>query len=277
MKLDLSKNSDNLRSRLIYGFLGFFMMMGGMLWNEWTYFFVFLVICTVCLMEFFRLLKAEGKRPLQFFGVFAGVLLYVLSALMITGQLANTYFFLLYPIFALVFILKLYDKSEKQAFESIGLTTLGIAYIAFPFSALNFAVFSQGFYSYQIIVGTFFLIWINDITAYFIGSGFGKTKLFARISPKKSWEGSTGGFIACSLMVVLLSQYFRHLSWAQWAGVAFIVVVAGTYGDLVESMFKRSIQVKDSGSSIPGHGGFLDRFDGLLLAAPFIAAFLKFF
>jgi phosphatidate cytidylyltransferase len=277
MKLDLSKNSDNLTSRLIYGFLGFFMMMGGMLWNEWSYFFVFLVICTVCLTEFFKLLKSNGKRPLQILGVFAGILLYLLSCLIITRQLPDYFFFLLYPIFSLVFIFKLYDKLEKQAFESIGLTVLGIVYVAFPFSALNFAVFSQGFYSYQVIVGIFFLIWINDVTAYFVGSGYGKHKLFARISPKKSWEGSLGGLLACSIMVFLLSHYFTHLSWGQWAGTALIVVVAGTYGDLTESMFKRSIQVKDSGSTIPGHGGFLDRFDGLLLATPFIAAFLKFF
>jgi phosphatidate cytidylyltransferase len=277
MKLDLSKNSDNLNNRLIYGFGGFFLMMGGMLWNGWTYGFVFFVICGRCLDEFYSLLKADGKRPLRYFGIVAGLTIYTLALLIAQNIISASYAFLIFPLFSLAFILKLYDQNDTQPFENVALTLLGMVYVAIPFACLNLATFLEGKYSYQVILGTFFLIWINDIGAYFIGSGYGKHKLFARISPKKSWEGSLGGLIMCILMVFLLSNYLPDLQVWQWAGVALVVVVVSTFGDLVESMFKRSISIKDSSNAIPGHGGFLDRFDGLLMAAPFIAVFLKIF
>jgi phosphatidate cytidylyltransferase len=126
-----------------------------------------------------------------------------------------------------------------------------------------------------LVMGCLFLLWASDSGAYFAGTKFGKTKLFERVSPKKSWEGSMGGFAASMLVGVVLGRYFTSLPLWQWLVIGLIIVVAGTYGDLVESLFKRSIKIKDSGSIIPGHGGFLDRFDGLLLSVPFIVAFLK--
>ena len=121
------------------------------------------------------------------------------------------------------------------------------------------------------------MTWANDVGAYFTGILFGRTKLFERISPKKSWEGSIGGATTSIITSLVISQYFPGLNSIEWIGVSVIVVIAGTYGDLVESHFKRSIQIKDSGSIIPGHGGFLDRFDSLLIAVPFVVVFLKLF
>ena len=132
-------------------------------------------------------------------------------------------------------------------------------------------------FSWQKPLGCLFLLWASDTGAYFAGTKFGKTKLFERVSPKKSWEGSIGGFIASMIVAYVLSRYFLDLKVWQWFGCGAIIVVAGTYGDLVESLFKRSIHIKDSASTIPGHGGFLDRFDGLLLSIPFIITFLKLF
>ncbi len=143
---------------------------------------------------------------------------------------------------------------------------------------LNVAAFSvNGIFQYEIILGTLFILWASDSGAYFAGTRFGKTKLFERISPKKSWEGSVGGAITSFGVALVLASKFTILDVTQWMIITTIIIIAGTYGDLVESLFKRSIEIKDSGQSIPGHGGFLDRFDGLLLASPFITAFLKIF
>ena len=101
--------------------------------------------------------------------------------------------------------------------------------------------------------------------------------MFERVSPKKSWEGSLGGAFAAIVTANFLSHYFTVLPQWQWISITGIIVIAGTYGDLIESLFKRSISIKDSGRGLPGHGGFMDRFDGLLLSAPFIIAFLKIF
>lgn len=271
------KAKDSLRNRLIYGFSGFFLMMGGILWNEWSYCFVFLVICVVCLTEFYNLLIACGRQPLKWYGIFFGVFTYILSFLVMKGTIHLDYIFLLIPLFSLIFIIKLYNKRAKTPFENIALTLLGIIYIVLPFSALHIAVFEQESYSYQTILGVFFLIWMHDISAYFIGARYGKHKLFPRISPNKSWEGSFGGAILAISMAALLSVYLQDLTIRDWMGLAIIIVIAGTHGDLVESMLKRSLHVKDSSQALPGHGGFLDRFDGLLLSAPFIAVFLKIF
>jgi phosphatidate cytidylyltransferase len=105
----------------------------------------------------------------------------------------------------------------------------------------------------------------------------GKKKLFERVSPKKTWEGSIGGLLLALSMAYVLSRYFTDLNTIQWLVAAGLIVVTGIYGDLIESVFKRSIEIKDSGTALPGHGGFLDRFDSLLLAAPFIVVFIKIF
>ena len=273
-----NNTSDQLRNRLIFGFSGFFLVMGGMLYNAYTYGFVFGVICMMCLDEFYNLQIQAGKRPLKWYGMLLGAGLYVVSFGVEVGFWKSDIYFYLYPTFAGIFLLKLYDKHETAPFENIALTLLGIVYVVVCFVGLHMAVFSQGLgYSYQIIMGIFFLIWINDITAYFVGYRYGKTPLFSRISPKKSWEGSIAGFMISMVMVVLLSFYLFDLQWWQWLGIAFLVVIVGTQGDLVESMLKRSLQVKDSGKNLPGHGGFLDRFDNLLLLSPFVALFLKIF
>ena len=120
---------------------------------------------------------------------------------------------------------------------------------------------------------------------YFSGKYFGKRKLFERISPKKTWEGFFGGAIIATIVAFYYWKFTQPIQWkyaeqldlVEWLAIAFIIVVAGTLGDLVESLFKRSIEIKDSGSTIPGHGGFLDRFDGLLLSMPFIITFIKIF
>ena len=162
-------------------------------------------------------------------------------------------------------------------------TFLGIFYVAVPFTLLNVVAFENGNYNYQIIFGCLFILWASDTGAYFAGTFFGKRKLFERISPKKSWEGFFGGAALALVFTIGLPYFFEAigqtstLTLLNWIVVGLIIIVGGTFGDLVESLLKRSIEIKDSGDALPGHGGFLDRFDGLLISAPFIVAYLEIF
>jgi phosphatidate cytidylyltransferase len=203
--------------------------------------------------------------------------LFTLSFLIEADIIHNKFYFLVFPIVVLIYLIYLYKKTELKPFRGIAFTFLGIIYVAIPFSLLNVIAFSNGTYAYELILGSLLILWSNDTGAYFAGVRYGRRKLFERVSPKKSWEGSLGGFILAMGMAYTISHFTNVLMPWQWFCVGVIIVICGTYGDLVESLFKRSIEIKDSGRLIPGHGGFLDRFDGLLLSAPFITAFLKIF
>ena len=227
--------------------------------------------------EFYRLMRLQSYLPIRFLGVAIGALLFTLMFLIETDILSPKFYVALFPLASFVFLIKLYKKSDVHPFINIALFYLGILYVAVPFALTNILVFYNGGYSYEIILGLLLLTWANDIGAYFSGILFGRRKLFERISPNKSWEGSIGGAAFAILTSVVIGLYFEGLSQIEWISVSLIVVIAGTYGDLVESHFKRSIQIKDSGTVIPGHGGFLDRFDSLLIAVPFVVVFLKLF
>ncbi len=227
--------------------------------------------------EFYRLIRLQNYVPIRLLGVIIGAILFTLSFFVARGSLESKYFYALFPLAALVFLIKLYKTNDNTPFLNIALFYLGITYVALPFALMNVVVHYHGWYSYEILLGLMLIIWASDTGAYFTGIRFGKRKLFERHSPKKSWEGAIGGAITAVSFAVLISRYSTGLNVWQWVTVSLIVVIAGTYGDLVESMFKRSMQIKDSGSVIPGHGGFLDRFDSLILAIPFVVVFLKLF
>jgi phosphatidate cytidylyltransferase len=164
-------------------------------------------------------------------------------------------------------------------------TMMSQLYVALPFSMINVLAFrsagSDITYTYLIPLSVFFFLWVNDAGAYICGSLLGKHKLFPRISPGKSWEGSIGGGILVMIVAVLLwhlsEQYHVNdlqLSALEWAGLGLVVVIFGTWGDLVESLFKRTLGIKDSGHILPGHGGMLDRFDSTLMAFPSAVVYL---
>jgi phosphatidate cytidylyltransferase len=129
-------------------------------------------------------------------------------------------------------------------------------------------------YNFHFILGIMLLIWVSDVGAYLVGSLIGKHKLYERISPGKTWEGSIGATIITVACSYIVSNWFPELAFKHWMVIGIIICVFGTMGDLIESMLKRQANVKDSGSIMPGHGGFLDRFDSLLFSAPFIYAYL---
>ncbi len=272
----LSKYS-NLTQRIIAALIGAVIIIGCIFYSPWTYFCIFLAICIITQLEFYKLLGLDGLLPLKFFGTFCGGLIFTLSFLVEQETIASKYYFLIFPCSACIYLIYLYRKHSKKPFRGIAFTFLGILYVAVPFSLLNIIAFHLGKYTFELILGALLILWANDTGAYFAGVRYGKRKLFERVSPKKSWEGSIGGLLLACAMAYGLYHFTEVMPLWQWLTFGLIIIIGGTYGDLVESLFKRSIEIKDSGRLIPGHGGFLDRFDGLLLAAPFLAAFLKIF
>jgi phosphatidate cytidylyltransferase len=267
-------NMSNLGQRVIAGVIGACLMVGGIYFSQWSYFVLFLLIMSLAQREFYTLVVGDGHKPLTNMGLAIGVLIYITTFAQQQQWVSADIWVLLLPLLGLVFLTKLYFIEDKP-FTNIAYTFLGIIYVALPFSAMHVVAFSPTqSYSYQAVLGTLILLWSSDSGAYFAGSKFGKTRLFERISPKKSWEGFAGGMALALLSAYIISFFYNDLPLWQWLVIAVIMVCIGTYGDLVESMLKRSIAIKDSGSVIPGHGGFLDRFDGLLIAAPVVSAFL---
>ncbi len=268
---------SNLTQRIIAAVIAVPLMLWCIWYSPYTFAVLFGIITILAQLEFYQLLLSNDNSPLRYYGTFCGTLLFVLAFLVESNHIATSSYYIISPLLASIFFIKLYKKEDENPFKNIAYTFLGIIYVAFPFALMCVLALMDGQYSWQKVMGCLFLLWASDTGAYFAGTKFGKTKLFERVSPKKSWEGSIGGTVAALVVAYVLSLYFKDLTIYQWFGLGIIIVVAGTYGDLVESLFKRSIKIKDSASSIPGHGGFLDRFDGLLLSLPFILTFLKLF
>jgi phosphatidate cytidylyltransferase len=268
------KQLNNLQLRVLAGVIGGAVFIGAIYLNEWSFFMLFLALTVLGLLEFYRLLAAKGFQPNRVIGALLGVGLYVLGFLVKHGDVSSDCLFLLPPVMLLALVAELYRKKE-QPFTNVALTLVGVFYIAAPFTMLHVLAFLPDRYSWQIILGVMFLIWASDTGAYAAGKTFGKNKLFPRISPGKTWEGWVGGVLLSLGVAWLLSVYFTDLALWHWLGVAVLVSVFGVLGDLVESMLKRSLDVKDSGTLIPGHGGILDRFDSLILVVPFLVAFLE--
>jgi len=228
--------------------------------------------------EFYNLALKARIKPQIFLGILIGLSIFIGSYLYVTGLIEGILLSGFIPIIMSVFIFELY-RNHRRPFHNIAFTYLGILYIAIPISLFNFIVFSSTSinitYSYEILLGYFFLIWANDTGAYLFGVSIGKHRMFPRISPKKSWEGFLGGIIFTTIIAWAISHYFHNITFAHWLMIGLISAIAGVFGDLVESMYKRSLEVKDSGKFLPGHGGILDRFDSIYLSAPIVFAYLK--
>jgi phosphatidate cytidylyltransferase len=184
--------------------------------------------------------------------------------------------FLLYS-----FISELYNKHQNPLIN-LAFTLLAQLYCAGSFALANYIVLvksADGEISFTplFLLALFVFVWINDTGAYLIGSQFGKHRLFERISPKKSWEGFWGGMFFALASSLIFSRMVPEISWYNWLGFATTVVCFGTWGDLVESLIKRTVGVKDSGKMLPGHGGMLDRFDSILLAIPAAYIYIELF
>jgi len=197
------------------------------------------------------------------------------------GGVAKSVVFIPYLVTVVYLLIsELYAKQEDPI-NNWAYTMLSQMYIALPFSLLNVLAFTatpNGQISFNTLLplSIFVFLWVNDTGAYCVGSLLGRHKLFPRISPGKSWEGCIGGAVFVLAVAYIISYYIDNgiLSTLQWLGLGLVVVVFGTWGDLVESLFKRTLGIKDSGNILPGHGGMLDRFDSSLLAIPAAVVYL---
>ncbi|HOI26746.1 MAG TPA: phosphatidate cytidylyltransferase [Paludibacteraceae bacterium] len=240
------------------------------------YFFggLFLVITFLGLREFYSLVTKMQEVDLdKWISILGGLFLFMSVFLDIFFDVKEGYG--LYVLSAsVIFILELFLK-KNNPIKNISLSLMGHFYIALPLCAM--ALIEKG---HPIFLLAFFcMIWASDTGAYLTGMCFGKHKMFERVSPKKTWEGLFGGFVFALLVGFIFFQYVQSedavlLNLWQWLGLSTVVFIFGTLGDLVESLFKRTLNVKDSGAIMPGHGGVLDRFDSALLAAPVASAFL---
>jgi phosphatidate cytidylyltransferase len=269
----------DLQIRTIWGILFVVILTGAILFSPYTFALLFLLLSVFILKEFYNLALQAGYSPQIFPGLLTGGIIFILSFLVANGAVPTKSLYLFLTILFFFPVYELYRKSDTPI-VNIAVTVFGILYVTVPLSILNFIVYNSipgnSAYDYSLLISLFVFIWAGDSGAYLIGVRFGRHRLFERISPKKSWEGFVGGIITSILAAWILSVVFPQFSLSFMAVIAVVTVVAGTLGDLVESMIKRSVGVKDSGQFMPGHGGLLDRFDSLLLASPVIYFVLQF-
>jgi phosphatidate cytidylyltransferase len=256
--------------------------LGGLCIHPYAFLGVFGMITGLLLWEFYGLMSHFGNASLKrLAGTLGGVYLFF-ACFMYAGGKAGADVFLPYLLFLLfVFVFEMYGKAPKPV-HNWAFALLGQVYCAGLLSLLNFiafasspgAEFREGSFFAQAL---FVLVWLNDSGAYLIGSAFGRHRLFERISPRKSWEGFFGGLAVALAFSQVLACYFPAVSGVNWLGLSATVVVFATWGDLTESLLKRTLGVKDSGSLLPGHGGILDRFDSILIAIPALYIYLRLF
>lgn len=259
-------------------------MLAGLFGGRYTFVVLFAIITALCLWEFFTMVMIRYSRRdtiRMILGVAFGLTPFVLASILhmrpifpqTNDQFVIVTSFLFFPFIFLAFIYELFSKS-KHPFRNVSFLVLGMVYIGAPFALLDFIAFENGDFSAVVVFGLLILTWMNDTGAYIIGSKFGKRPLFPSISPKKTWEGTVGGVLTTFFVAWLFCALTGQLRLVDWMVLALIVSVFGGLGDLVQSMLKRSVGVKDSGSLLPGHGGVLDRFDAFIFLLPFAAAYL---
>jgi len=239
--------------------------------------FYFLVVVVYFLLmfmgvyEFYNLFIFHDRVSINallssIFSVFISILL-----------LLSVHFSRLFFVFPLVFVVSFFIlllielwRKKKEPLLNISVVVFGFLYVCFPFLLLVISIdICGGYVPSMFFVGMFLLIWTNDTFAFLFGKFFGRRSLFSRISPNKTWEGTIGGILVSFLLVFLLVEYFFPSFLYFWLGATSIIVLCAIFGDLLESLFKRSLNIKDSGSIMPGHGGILDRLDATLYTIPF--------
>jgi len=269
----------NFTERTLTAILFVIVLLGSIIQSEFASSILFFIIILLCQHEFYNFFKPTDIKPQKLVGIIGGLSFFTLSIAASQTSLTGRSLFLITPVIFIIFVIELF-RNRPQPIPNIAFTILGIIYIAVPFTLLHeLSYFSEtGFsesYNYEVLMGYFFVLWANDTGAYLVGKNFGKTKLFERISPKKTWEGSIGGAVLGLIVGYCNYLIFPEISLNIWFGIALIIVLFGSLGDLVESLFKRSMKIKDSGKILPGHGGVLDRFDGIFISAPMVYAFLR--
>ena len=274
---------NNFIKRAITGVLFVAILVGCILYNPLSFGILFTIISALTIYEFGQLvnMRAEGVNINKMITMLGGAYLFLAIMGFCTneGQEGSKIFIPYVLLLLYMMISELYLKKENPILNW-AYSMFSQLYIALPFAMLNILAFnydptySSVSYNPILPLAIFIFLWLNDTGAYCIGSLIGKHRLFERISPKKSWEGSIGGGVVAIGVSFVLAHYFPFMSMWEWAGLALVVVIFGTWGDLTESLLKRQLHVKDSGTILPGHGGMLDRFDSALMAIPAAVAYI---
>ena len=282
----MSVNMKNLAIRTFSGALLAVVFFGAIYCSRWSFGALMLAMVIGCQYEFYRMCRAAGSEPQQFAGLVMGVALTVISFVVFmqfggaepvgisTGKMVyalGLYALLLVPT---IFICEMV-RNRPNPISNIATTFAGVMYAALPLALLFFVplLLGGGVWNPWIMLGYIVIVWSNDIFAYLVGCSIGRHRMCERISPLKSWEGFVGGVIGAVAVGVGVAKLLGADLWL-WGGMAAVIAVTGVAGDFVESMFKRSVDMKDSGAMLPGHGGWLDRFDALLISSPFVFAYL---
>ncbi len=275
-----NKKFKDLAVRTASALVMLLVFVGAVLWSKWSALALFAVIMVGGLVEFYNLCRKKGYQPMYVLGILASVCLFGLIPIVATGTetgywLALLAFVLLFILAPAIFMCEIWRKSETPI-ANIATTFMGVMYIALPMSLLVYIpqlLDKKADWNPWMLMAFMAIIWANDVFAYLVGIAFGKHRLCERISPKKSWEGFFGGLVGAVGLAVLFG-YLTDGYMIRWGIMGLIAALTGVAGDLVESMLKREAGVKDSGKIMPGHGGFLDRFDALFIAVPFVVLYL---
>ena len=281
----------NFITRTITGILFVAIMVTGICLRGDAMILLFALITGLTLWEFTGLVNEHVADTTvnRFITTAAGVYLFLAFAGYCTGIVPPSAFIPYLLTLIYLFISELYLK-QKNPIQDWAYTMLSQLYIALPFSMINVLSFQadpltgQIAYHWLLPMSVFIFLWANDTGAYCAGSLFGRHKLFPRVSPGKTWEGSIGGAVIVLIIAAVISYFAgsdaslstlnAQMSTLKWLGLGLVVVFFGTWGDLVESLFKRTLGIKDSGNILPGHGGMLDRFDSSLMAIPAAVIYL---
>ncbi len=261
------------------------------MWNYWSLCALFFLIAMLGLNEFYNnLLKHSNIHPQRWVGMIVGALVFLLFAFRYE-LFGESIFIMIVPFIVAIFFIELL-RNKENPFVNIAVTITGIFYVVLPFALwvsylCPYTSFHNTFinqlantfipavYNPHLLSGYFFIMWTNDTGAYIVGRTMGKHKFWERISPHKTWEGFIGGIVLSVAVAYLISHFYTDFSALLWMILGVIISISGTLGDLVESLFKRSIDVKESGGLLPGHGGILDRFDSVLLSTPIVLALVQ--
>lgn len=276
----------NLIQRAVTGLLFVAILVGAILYSPFSFMLLFMLISALAVWEFSCLVnKQENVHVNSFIAAGGGVLLFLAFFGYSLSYWNGISIFVPYLLILIyMFVSELYLK-RSNPINNWAYSIMSQIYVALPFALLCVLAFMDmgNEFHYDTVayngilpLSVFIFNWSNDTGAYCTGMLFGRHRLFERISPKKSWEGSIGGGVISILVALIMAHYFPFLSIFQWIGFALVVVVFGTWGDLVESLLKRQLGIKDSGNILPGHGGMLDRFDSTLLAVPAVIVYLLF-
>ena len=270
---------SNLVTRTLSGIVYISVIISAILLPKAVFGAVFAIIVALAAWEFYTITdKSDSAHYLRLIGTIGAALLFCSVFVHFNWQQGLTRCLLPYGIFIMIMMIaELFRKAENPIHNWASLI-LGQVMVALPFSSLNYIMFYDE-NGALLLLALFVIIWTNDTGAYCVGSLIGKHKMFPRVSPGKSWEGLIGGVLFAVIVGWIFSLYvsfelFVVPNTIKWIVFVLIVSLFGTLGDLMESLLKRTLGIKDSGKIIPGHGGMLDRFDSMLLAAPAIVIYL---